>query len=314
MQIRKLVKSGHASLVMAVPVDWIKKNKLKPGDLVYINEEANRLNISAESKSEDHEKKEIVINVDGKDPTTVFHEINSAYLSNYYHIIIKGKELPKVSRLIKRCIADLVALELVEESSEKIVARDFVNLNDADVKIIMRRMDNIIRSMIADAKAAVRDHSLVRNIVDRDAELNKLSFFVFKILKAAYVDRKVMQCIHLTEMDLLKYWEVNINLEKIGDRVKNIATVVPRVEPSHRKKWLELFTEIEALYHAVMKALYEPSFAGADLVSQKRRKILAELQNQVNKHNDAACAKIAINAFNMTANINDIARVIMYLS
>ncbi len=35
MHIRKLVKSGAASHTLSLPKDWLEKNKLKKGSLLY---------------------------------------------------------------------------------------------------------------------------------------------------------------------------------------------------------------------------------------------------------------------------------------
>lgn len=313
MQIRKLVKSGNASLVVAVPSEWIRSNKLKAGDSVYITEEPNCIKITTDLKPETAEKKEIVINVDGKDVPTIWHEMTAAYMNNYYYIVLKGKEIDKVSREVKRSIAGLVALELVEDSKDKIVARDFVNICDADLKVVIRRMDNIVRSMIIDAKAVTKNQQLVEAITDRDIELNKLSFFVFKILKTAYLDRKMLSCMNITDIDLLRYWELNIHLEKIGDRTKNMAQISKKLNSANKTKYAALLEELQTLYEATMKSFYENSFKEADIVARKRRKLMVEMQGHLNKNGDSAWAQIIINAFNFVSNTNDIARVVMYL-
>lgn len=314
MQIRKLVKSGYASLVVAVPKEWIKKNRLKAGDLVYIEDESNRLKLSTELKEEPHERKEAVINVDGKDIHTIMNEIASAYMNNYFYIIVKGRELDKVSKTVKKCIQDMVALELVEESGEKIIARDFVNIADVDIKLLIRRMDNVVRSMMLDAKTALKNPGIVASIADRDIELNKLSFFVFKTLKAAYKDKKVQQHLNLEDLDILRYWELNIHIEKVGDRVKNIASIMPKLSINHRKKCIEIFIELEGLYIAVMKSLYETSIPQADLVSRRRHVLMKDIENYMKKNNDSGFAQMSINAFNMIGNINDISRLVRYVN
>ena len=70
MNIRRLVKSGTASHTISLPKDWINKNKLKKGDLLYINEKNNELTISSETKELPIAQKEISIEVE-ENPFTI---------------------------------------------------------------------------------------------------------------------------------------------------------------------------------------------------------------------------------------------------
>ncbi len=314
MQIRKLVKSGHASLVMAVPSDWVKKNRLKAGDLLYIKEEFNKLHISTESKIQPKPKKEKVIQVDGKDELALQFEITSAYLNNYHLIYLKGKEIYTKSKMIKKIIGSHVALELIDESSDRIVARDFLNLHDIDLKLLFRRMDNIIRSMITDSKATIEKKDLVDFINDRDDEVNRLSFLIYKILKAAYLDKSIMNSLNITEIDILRYWELNLCIEKIGDRTKNIAELVPDLPKNKQKGFFDLFNRLEKLYLDVMKSFYNLSMPLADSAAKKRNQIMKAIRNYIKDNNCSVCSQIAVNEFNMAGHINDIARIVRYLN
>ena len=51
MQIRKLVKSGAASHTISLPIDWVNKNKLNKGDLLYIQEKNNELIVSSKTRT-----------------------------------------------------------------------------------------------------------------------------------------------------------------------------------------------------------------------------------------------------------------------
>ena len=42
LEIRRLVKSGAASHTISLPKNWLDKNKLNKGDILYINEKSDR--------------------------------------------------------------------------------------------------------------------------------------------------------------------------------------------------------------------------------------------------------------------------------
>ena len=313
MDVRKLVKSGHASLVLAIPKGWLTKHNLKAGDLVYIDESHGQLIIKHEKQEAKVSQREIVLNVDGMKPEIIPFEIATAYMSNYRYIIVKGKTLPKVLEIVKDSIVELVALELIDESSERVVARNFLNINDIDTKILVRRMDNIIRSMIMDTKDAVKDPSIIPAIVNRDKEVNRLTFLMYKILKAVHCDRNLMRKLNLSELDILRLWGTNIHLEKIGDRVKHAAKIIPDMKPKEKTEFLKFYTEIEKMYTDVMKASYQNSLSLADDASIRRKAVLKSIDAYINKHKSYAAAEIAINTFSMIQLVNNIARLLRYL-
>lgn len=313
MQIRKLVKSGHSSLVVAVPRDWIKRNKLKPGDLLYISEDLNKLTVATELKQPPEKRKEIVINIDNKDKGTIIHEITTAYMNNYFLMIIKGRELSKVKKIVKKCISDLVALELMESTSERIVARNFLNLYDVDLKLVIRRIDNIIRSMLTETKEVVKDSKMVQSVFGRDDEVGRLRFLCLKILKAAYIDRKILKALNLEELDTLRYWELTVHLERIGDRIKDIAEHLPQMDLKRRKRFIEVFQRIEKFYQDAMKSFYNFSFSQADTLTKRKSRILQDIEAFIRYANCPVCSEISQHAFDMVANTNYINKIVMYL-
>ncbi|MCB9359278.1 phosphate uptake regulator PhoU [Candidatus Woesearchaeota archaeon] len=313
MQIRKLVKSGYASLVVAVPKDWLTRNKLKAGDLVYINDDNNLLTIGAEPKGETKAKGEIVINIDGKDEMIILRELNTAYMNNVKHIILRGKELNKHAKYIKSAISGLIALELVDESSERIVARSFLNIPDIDIKTLVRRVDNILRSMMIDTKESLNDPSLADSVIDRDKEVNKLNNLLAKVIKSGFTDKEIQGTLKMSDLDLLRYWELTGHMEKIGDRTKNIASIAKNLKDSRKERFLKLFSSIEKIYLESMKSFYDFNQKLSDHVSLERRKVLIDITKYIEESKSTICSQIAINAYNLTAHINHIGRIVRYL-
>ncbi len=313
MHIRKLVKSGLSSLVLAVPQSWIKKNSLKPGDQVFIDETENSLIISTHAKKSEAQNREKVIDIDGKPMTVILKEIVSAYINDYQHIILKGNELPRIVKDIKREIISLIALEVIEEHGQKITARSFLNLYDLDMKSLIRRMDNIVRSMILDTKTINGDPQLAVAINERDLEVNRLHYVILKVLKAAYKKRDVLESLGIDEMGTLRYWDLNMNLERIGDRVKNIASAAAGLKTSEQPEFVKLISAIYKLYEDVLTAFYNQSEKEAIEASLKRDEIMKQINKFIQKGNNPIISQIAVNAYNMASNLNDVTKIVLFL-
>ncbi len=313
MYIRKLVKSGNSSLVVAVPKEWLERQRLKSGDQVYLDDIGEALTITVKLQTEKKPGREIVINVDGKSIATLKRQIRMAYINDYTTIILKGQGIPKLSKFIKEQIMELVALEAVDESSAHIVARNFLNIEDVDLKLLLRRMDNIIRSMIIDCKD-IKNDELAENIIARDKEVNKLSFVVFKILKTAYLNKTLLATIGISELDILRYYQTNLHLEKIGDRVKYIASLILKLPGENRKSFIRLLTDIETYYKEAMKVWYHGSPDMAEGIAKEKEAVDVAINAFLEKATSPVNAQLAIHIFEIAHNVNDITRSVSYLS
>jgi phosphate uptake regulator len=181
MNIRKLVKSGAASHTVALPKDWLDKNKLKKGDLLYITEKDNELIISSDTKAPQKTKKEISIAVDKKEINTIRRQTISAYINNYSIFTFHGDELNKKLEKIRKILDNFLALETVEQTATKLVAKDFLNLEEFSITNTIRRMDMLTRSIITDAKKGKKESQALEF---RDYEVDKLFFLMSRLIRS----------------------------------------------------------------------------------------------------------------------------------
>ena len=71
-----------------MPKSWVIQNKLKKGDLVYLEGKDNDLILSPRKENENIEEKSITILVDGKSLRRIQREIISAYIKDYNEKIL----------------------------------------------------------------------------------------------------------------------------------------------------------------------------------------------------------------------------------
>src|SRR3989338_7121880 len=93
MEYRKLISFGKNSFVVSLPKAWVIQNKMKKGDLVYLEENGPSLVLSHKDQDKNNEESEKVILVDGKSFPWLGREVCSAYILNYRRIVLKGKEI-----------------------------------------------------------------------------------------------------------------------------------------------------------------------------------------------------------------------------
>ena len=265
IQIRKLVKSGAASHTIALPKDWITKNKLKKGDLIYITEKDNELRISTDTNLPQSTKKEISIEVDNKEINSIRRQTISAYINNYHIFTFHGNSLNKKLEEIRKILDNFLALEIVEQTATKLVAKDFLNLQEFSFSNTIRRMDMLTRGIITDAKKGKNES---RVLEFRDYEVDKLFFLMSRLIRANLAEPSSK----LPNVKALSTWWLAKNLESISDAAKNLSKYF-------NKDLAAIYSEAEQYYLDCIKSYVKNDKTLADSLINKRLELLEKCDN-----------------------------------
>lgn len=273
MIIRRLVKAGQASHTISLPKEWLDKNKLKKGDLVYLHEKTDKeLTITPENKEEGPaEQKEITIQVDGKELSTVQREITSAYINNYNTIRLLGESVTQRTKDIRKMLHDFVALEVAEQTAKSITARDLLNLKEISIEKTIRRMDMLVRSMIQDSVEAIDKPDLAQSVIVRDYEVNRAYFLLMRLLKSSLNNKATAEHFKLSNDKVLNYYYLTLNLENFADAAKQLSETGVKTK---KEKSKEVFKEVEKCYLDAMKAYFVDDKKLADSVALKRAELM----------------------------------------
>lgn len=276
MIIRRLVKAGQASHTISLPKEWLEKNALKKGDVLYISELSDReLLITPESKVEQPSpQKELTISVDGKSLSTIQREITAAYINNYGTIVLSGESIPSLTNDLRKILHDFVALEVADQTSKQIVAKDLLNPKEISIDKTLRRMDMLVRSMLQDCLASIDDPKLAQNVVIRDYEVNRAYFLLLRLLKSALASKKTADSFNLTSTQILDYWSLTMNLESFADAVKQLVGYFGKEKKKERVK--KVFELVQKAYLDAVKAYFTKNKKLADEVALQRESLLEQ--------------------------------------
>ncbi len=255
MEYRKLIKFGKNSFVVSLPKNWLEQNKLKKGDLLYINENDEGLSISSKNNG-GKDYKSITINTENKSLKRIQTEIISSYLNNYAEVRLEGSNIKENAVSIKEFITYLVGLEVIEQTKNKIIAKDLLDKESISLMKLIRRVDMIIRGMLDDSILTINEDNY-ESIYHRDQDVNRLVFLSIRALRSC-IDTP---CINREEgMDNFKVillFDMFVHLERVGDQTKRIARYLRQLNNKKMKKELsELYTNIKKLYLDTMKSFY----------------------------------------------------------
>ncbi|MEA3430630.1 MAG: phosphate uptake regulator PhoU [Nanoarchaeota archaeon] len=257
VEYRKLISFGKSSYVISLPKAWVLKNKLEKGSLIAVTETTENLLLSPKLDLDKRESKKIIINVDNKDFRRIKREIIAAYINNNQTIILTGKELKNKSADLRGILHNIMALEIMEQTSDRVVAKDFLNMKKLQFSSLIRKMDVMLRSMLSDTKICFKE-DVYDHIRQREADVDRLAFLIYRMVKFSLMNPSEVRDLHVTPNDLLNYWWMANNLEKATDKIKHLAKHITdiKVGPKIQSQLVEFLTILEGNLSMTMKAYY----------------------------------------------------------
>lgn len=255
MTFRKVIKFGESSYVISIPKNWIERNSLKKGDVLKIEETPEKNLVVSLPTTEKAEKAEKKIAIELKDFYSTKEKIVSAYLNNYTDIRVTGNLLPEIENL-RRLVLDLAGLEIIEQTPNKLVLRDFLDISNVKVKETIRRIDLTISSMIDDLRTCLSANELSsvgKTIYQKEKDINRLYYVMYKMLKRA-IETGYPPKEELLQKEVYYYLEIIISLEEIADQIKRITKTLNKIQD--KKKFIDHFEKLAQNYKSAMKSYH----------------------------------------------------------
>lgn len=130
IMFRKVTKTGPATLTAALPAKWVKKQRIKAGDEIEINEIDNKLIIQTINQQEE---KEIELQYN----QILFEDMLKKLFLEGYDIITINNSTNK--NKLKEIIKKFPGLQIIEEQNNKTIISRTLKSNLSSTKAILRR-------------------------------------------------------------------------------------------------------------------------------------------------------------------------------
>lgn len=327
IDVRKLISFGKGSYIVSMPKSWVEKNNLKKGDLISVSDDGFELVLSAGQQDKKLDNREIGIEAKGKDIEFLKAEIVSSYLNGYDTINIlfdsNAKEVPKIKDIIR----NLSGLEVMEQTSTRIVAKNLININEISISNIIRRMDIITKAMIEDSILCCRGQCNYDSLNQRDIDVNRLYFLGYRVIKNAIKNPRIAKSLGIEAWQLHSDNLMILRIENIADRQKRIARYMctNNIDRTTLAELDSIYTDISDAYNEVMKAFYNKDKQAAIKIETTNRdrtsacdKLLEKYTNthtsskgKTSNSNLVAVAKIVENLKATTVELRNLARTVL---
>ena len=286
VEYRKIIKFGKSAHVVSLPTSWIRKNNLNKGDTIYFEENGRNELIFSPKDIAIKDDIPAIIDLQNKSEAEIYREVSSAYINNHHTIIFKSNNISaEKSNELRRVIHSHLALEIIEQSTSKIVAKDFLNMKELSPRTLIRDIDTAVKVMFEDSRDTYKKN-LVDSLLQRDEAVNSLHFLTWRTVLFNLKNPNVAKALNFDTSELLKHWLISDYLEEIADECKRVARYFSQVQISKKSlsEFLNLYTKIYDTYNESMKAFYKNDKDLAFKLTLKKVELLNECSDYLNRH------------------------------
>ncbi len=281
MEIRKVQVTGGASFIVSLPKAWAKKQGIKKNDKVGIIVKRDGSLIIMPKISKEYEKRRKEFDINGiENENYIFRLLLGAYIMGYNIIVVKSRERikPSVRSATRYFTKTAIGLEIIEETKDTIVIKDFLNPSELPFEKAIRRIVSIIDSMHEDNILALRnkDEKLFSDVIARDDDIDRMHWLIsrqYNILSKSFED------------ETANYSIMSKILERIGDHAVRIAKYSMKVLKTMDEEITEIIVETEKMATGIFKSSIQSFF---DKSLEKANESIERIKELIN-----ACTKIS---------------------
>ena len=279
METRKVQVTGGSTYTVSLPKAWATDNDVDAGSEVEFYPEDDALLLTPRT---DEERTEGRLNVANLLDEELTRAVMTMYVSGFDVIRLEDGEIStEQRRAIREATQSLVGLEVLEETSDRVVIRDLLDSSELSIHNAVTRMRLIALSMLADAVGALaeNDDDLAAGVIERDDDVDRLYLMVSRIFRATLRNPKAAGELGVTRETCFDYHASARQLERIADHATKIAHLAGNLGelPSEVVEALDgLHDDAAAVIDTAMDALFEEnSEEAARLGNDARGSILA---------------------------------------
>jgi AbrB family looped-hinge helix DNA binding protein len=230
-ETRKVQLTGGATLIVSLPKEWAKRIALSPGDEVIVVTQPDDTLVIIPKKLGKRAGvvAELVINK----PVAV-GEVEKLFMTLYIGgaetIIVKFSPQAfglrrQIKDFIRRRVVDM---EIVEEASDRLIVQSMVSATELAVVDVAGKMMRLVENMLTDLIVGLErdDVALLKDVIERDDEVDRLYWLMERQLKRAAMSRYVMLELKIDDpRDIVEFVIIAKSIERMADHVCRIAYV-----------------------------------------------------------------------------------------
>jgi len=278
METRKVQVTGGSTYTVSLPKEWATDNDVSAGSVVEFHDEDDLLVLTPQ---EDEDHTEGTLDITGlTDEDELTRAVMTMYVSGFDVIRLETNRITAAQRrTIRDATQRLVGLEVIEETSGRVVLQDLLDSAELSVENAITRMRLVSLTMLEDAVEALieDDDELAQDVIERDDDVDRLWYMVSRVFRTLLRNPSAAAEIGFPRDTCFDFQSSARQLERIADHATKIARLaleVDAIPESAAEPLRRLLSEASQVPETAMDALLtdDPDEA-SELASEARRGI-----------------------------------------
>ncbi len=260
METRKVQVTGGSTYTVSIPKEWATQNGIEAGSTVGFHPDGDTLVLTRETSRERTEGELDISSLEGDD---LVRAVMTMYVSGFDIIAFSADRITtEQRRFIRDATSNIVGLEILEETSDRMVLQDLLDSSELSIHNAITRMRLISTSMLNDAVTAIaeNDPDFAHDVIERDSDVDRLWYLVSRIFRATLRSPTAAEELGLPREVCFDYHSSARQLERVADHAAKIAQVslsFEEVPPEVGSALQDLHHETETVIEGAMDALLE---------------------------------------------------------
>jgi phosphate uptake regulator len=278
METRKVQVTGGSTFTVSLPKDWATANDVSAGSIVQFHSEDDLLLLSPKGEDEHAEGTLDITGLTSEPELT--RAVMTMYVSGFDVIELETNRITASQRrIIREATQGLVGLEVIEETSERVVLQDLLDSSELSVHNAISRMQLVSLTMLEDAVEALveNDDELATDVVERDDDVDRLWYMVSRVFRTVLRNPTAADEIGFPRETVFDFQSSARQLERVADHATKIADIAIEVEAVPEpaaEPFRALRTEASEVPETAMEALFaEDSETAVELANEARRRL-----------------------------------------
>ena len=280
METRKVQVTGGSTFTVSIPKRWARENDVSAGDEVAFYPDRDSLLLTP-AGSDGHVRG--TLDVSGLTDETLVASVITMYVSGFDVLELEADRITADQRrTIRTTVHRLVGLEVLEETSQRVVIQDLLDSSELSIHNAVRRMRLIALSMLDDAVTGLveNDDDMAQDVIERDDDVDRLWYMVSRVFRGTLRSPRAAQTIGISRETCFDYHSSARQLERIADHATKIARVSRDLGdvPAEVTEALEaMHADARGVIDTAMDALFEEDNGRANDLSHDARQGVLEI-------------------------------------
>ncbi|MBM3897834.1 MAG: phosphate uptake regulator PhoU [Thaumarchaeota archaeon] len=290
MEIRKAQRAGYSTLVVSLPIKWVKEAGVKPGDsLALVEEQDGSLRVMPQLGLKKTAESLCVVNADLCTENLLTKILIGEYMVGHEIIQVVSKRPLKPEQLleIRDATSKLIGMGVVEQTLNRITLQSLVDPAKFPIYASIRRLHLIIIAMFEAILHAIaeREAKYLKEVGNMENDVDRLYKLIVRQLILAAKDREMMKQVEVeTPLNILGNRVVAKALEEVSDLAHSIAanmlsSLIEKDNDSTLKKASPLISKTKVVAESALEAFLKKDAVAAGKASLDADNVIKECKD-----------------------------------